>query len=117
MLARVTLLPQVRDLFKQYDKADLVSKLESTGLPFAPIGKPEDMFDDPHLLASGGLGDVTLTDGTRTRLPLLPVELDGRRPTQGGSLPTVGEHTREVLASLGLSGDDVDSLAAAGAIQ
>jgi crotonobetainyl-CoA:carnitine CoA-transferase CaiB-like acyl-CoA transferase len=75
------------------------------------------MFDDPHLLASGGLGEVTLTDGTRTRLPLLPVELDGRRPTQGGALPTVGEHTRAVLSSLGLGVDEVDSLAAAGAIQ
>ncbi len=117
VLARETLLPQVREIFRQYTKADLVAKLESTGLPFAPIGKPEDMFDDPHLLASGGLGEVTLTDGTRTRLPLLPVELDGRRPSQGGSLPTVGEHTREVLSSLGLGGDEVDSLAAAGAIQ
>jgi crotonobetainyl-CoA:carnitine CoA-transferase CaiB-like acyl-CoA transferase len=117
VLARETLLPQVREIFRQYAKGDLVAKLERTGLPFAPIGKPEDMFDDPHLLASGGLGEVTLADGTRTRLPLLPVELDGRRPTQGGSLPTVGEHTREVLAGLGLGGDDVDSLAAAGAIQ
>jgi crotonobetainyl-CoA:carnitine CoA-transferase CaiB-like acyl-CoA transferase len=117
VLARETLLPQVRELFKRYGKTDLIAKLERTGLPFAPIGKPEDMFDDPHLLASGGLGEVTLTDGTRTRLPLLPVELDGRRPTQGGSLPTVGEHTREVLAGLGLCGAEVDSLAAAGAIQ
>jgi crotonobetainyl-CoA:carnitine CoA-transferase CaiB-like acyl-CoA transferase len=115
--ARDALLPQVRELFKGYTKAVLVEKLERTGLPFAPIGKPEDMFDDPHLLASGGLGDVTLPDGTRTRLPLLPVELDGHRPTQGGDLPTIGAHTREVLRGLGLRDAEVDALAASKAIQ
>jgi crotonobetainyl-CoA:carnitine CoA-transferase CaiB-like acyl-CoA transferase len=117
VLARETLLPQVRELFRQYTKVDLVAKLERTGLPFSPIGKPEDMFDDPHLLASGGLGDVKLTAGARTRLPLLPVELNGERPTQGGSLPGIGEHTRGVLESLGIRGDEIDSLAADGAIQ
>jgi crotonobetainyl-CoA:carnitine CoA-transferase CaiB-like acyl-CoA transferase len=117
VLARETLLPQVRELFKRYTKADLVAKLERTGLPFAPIGKPEDMFDDPHLLASGGLGNVTLADGTLTRLPLLPVELDGQRPTAGGELPSVGEHTRDVLLSLGLETAEIDSLAADRVIQ
>ena len=115
--ARDALLPQVRELFKGYTKAALVEKLERTGLPFAPIGKPEDMFDDPHLLASGGLGDVTLPDGTRTRLPLLPVEFDGHRPTQGGDLPPIGAHTREVLRGLGLRDAEVDALAASKAIQ
>ena len=115
--ARDTLLPQVRELFKGYTKAALVAKLERTGLPFAPIGKPEDMFDDPHLLASGGLGEVTLADGTRTQLPLLPVELDGQRPTQGGSLPAVGAHTREVLRSLGVADAEFGALAAGKAIQ
>ena len=115
--ARDALLPQVRELFKGYTKAALVAKLERTGLPFAPIGKPEDMFDDPHLQASGGLGDVTLADGTHTQLPLLPVELDGQRPTQGGSLPAVGAHTREVLRSLGVADAEFDALAAGKAIQ
>jgi len=115
--ARDTLLPQVRELFRGYTKAALVEKLERTGLPFAPIGKPEDMFDDPHLLASGGLGDVALADGTLTKLPLLPVELDGQRPTQGGTLPAVGAHTREVLRSLGVAEAEFDALAAGKAIQ
>jgi len=116
VLARDRLLPQVRELFKRYTKADLVAKLERTGLPFAPIGRPEDMFDDPHLLASGGLGDVRLADGTPTKLPLLPVELDGERPTQGGTLPAVGEHTREVLGGLGLDAAELDTLVADGII-
>ncbi len=110
VLARDTLLPQVRDLFKRYTKAELVEKLERTGLPFAPIGRPEDMFEDPHLLASGGLGDVTLPDGRETRLPLLPVELGGNRPSRGGALPRPGEHMLEVLRALGYSGTEIDAL-------
>jgi crotonobetainyl-CoA:carnitine CoA-transferase CaiB-like acyl-CoA transferase len=110
VLAREILLPQVRELFKRFDKAELVARLERTGLPFAPIGKPEDMFEDPHLLASGGLAEVTLVDGTRTRLPLLPIEVDGIRPTQGGDLPRPGEHTDELLARIGLSAADVARL-------
>jgi crotonobetainyl-CoA:carnitine CoA-transferase CaiB-like acyl-CoA transferase len=114
VIARDALLPQVRELFRRYTKAGLVGKLERTGLPFAPISRPEDMFDDPHLLASGGLGAVTLPDGRPTRLPLLPVELDGRRPTRGGSLPRPGEDTRRLLADLGYGEAEIEALIADG---
>jgi crotonobetainyl-CoA:carnitine CoA-transferase CaiB-like acyl-CoA transferase len=117
VLARDALLPQVREVFKGYDKAALVAKLERTGLPFAPIGKPEELFDDPHLLASGGLGATTLEDGRMTQLPLLPVELDGARPTQGGTLPRVGQHTRAALLDLGLTGAEIDRLQSGNVIQ
>jgi crotonobetainyl-CoA:carnitine CoA-transferase CaiB-like acyl-CoA transferase len=116
VLARETLLPQVREVFRRFGKDELVDKLERTGLPFAPINRPEDMFEDPHLLASGGLGEVTLPDGRQTQLPLLPVELDGRRPTRGGSLPQPGEHTREVLRGLGYADAEIDQMTATGAV-
>ena len=110
VLQREALLPQVRELFKRYSKAELVPILERTGLPFAPIGKPEEMFDDPHLAASGGLGDTTLPDGRATRLPILPIEMDGSRPSQGGSLANPGEHTNEVLSAIGFSRTDIETL-------
>jgi crotonobetainyl-CoA:carnitine CoA-transferase CaiB-like acyl-CoA transferase len=110
--AREVLLPQVRDLFKSFTKAELIPQLERTGLPFAPIGKPEDMFDDPHLAASGGLGATTLPDGRATRLPILPIEMDGRRPSQGGSLARPGEHGEEVLQRLGIGAEDIAALRA-----
>jgi crotonobetainyl-CoA:carnitine CoA-transferase CaiB-like acyl-CoA transferase len=116
VLAKDALLPQVRAVFKRYTKADLIAKLEKTGLPFAPIGKPEDMFNDPHLLASGGLGEVRLPDGRVSKLPILPLEMDGRRPTQGGDLAQVGEHSVEVLQGLGLSAAEIESLRTAGVV-
>ena len=98
---RAALLPRVRELLKGYPRADLMAIFERTGLPFAPIGKPEEMFDDPHLAANGSLGATILPDGRETRLPILPIEMDGRRPTQGGMLARVGEHCEEILSDLG----------------
>ena len=98
---RAALLPRVRELLKGYPRADLMAIFERTGLPFAPIGKPEEMFDDPHLAANGSLGATILPDGRETRLPILPIEMDGRRPTQGGMLARAGEHCDEILSDLG----------------
>ena len=110
VVQREVLLPKVREILKRYTKAELVPILERTGLPFAPIGKPEEMFDDPHLLANGSLGETTLLDGRKTRLPNLPIEMDGRRPSVGGILAKVGEHTDEVLGSLGVSAAELATL-------
>lgn len=112
VVARERLLPLVRDLFRGFDQTDLVARLETTGLPFAPIGRPEDLFDDPHLKASGGLVDVTLADGTRTALPAIPLEMSGARPNPGGGLPASGEHTESVLRELGLDERQITALAA-----
>ena len=100
VLARETLLPRVRALFKGFDKAELMRRLEAIGLPFAPITRPEDLFDDPHLLASGGLLDMTLPDGARTRLPALPLEMGGRRPGLRRDPALPGADTDEALAVL-----------------
>lgn len=108
--AKDTLLPLVRAEVKRHTKAELVDKLERCGMPFAPIGKPEELFDDPHLLASGGLAAVTLPDGRVSKLPILPIEMDGHRPSQGGHLAKPGEHTRDILAGIGLSADDIGAL-------
>ena len=114
--ARKTLLPRIRELFKGFSKADLMEKLEHTGLPFAPIAQPSDLFDDPHLNQSGGLLDVTLPDGTKTRLPALPIEMDGRRPGARQDLPGIGEHTDQVLREAGYSHDEIDRMAVDGVI-
>ncbi|MCB1625631.1 MAG: CoA transferase [Pseudomonadales bacterium] len=112
VLARDKLMPQVRELLRRYTRDELITKLEHTGIPFAPIGRPEDMFDDPHLLASGGLADVTLSDGRTVKLPTLPIEMNGKRVARGTVLASSGEHTVEILRRLGVSTGDIDQLIA-----
>lgn len=116
VLQRDRILPPIRELIRGFTRDELVERLEGTGLPFAPVGRPEDMFDDPHLNASGGLEAVKLPDGAQARLPVLPIEMNGRRPGMPSSLPQVGADTRAILLQLGLSADDVDRLAEAGAV-
>ena len=108
--ARDRLIPVVTEVFKKFSKAELMAKCEATGLPFAPITRPEDLFDDPHLNASGGLLDVTLPNGTPTRLPALPLEMAGQRLGLRHDLPKIGEHGRETLADLGYSAAEIDAL-------
>ena len=109
--ARETLLPTVRTVFAAHTRSALLEKLDQSGLPFAPIGRPEDLFADPHLLASGGLAEVTLPDGSATRLPNLPIALGGVRPGRGGDLARIGEHSRAILIELGLAAGEIDALA------
>jgi crotonobetainyl-CoA:carnitine CoA-transferase CaiB-like acyl-CoA transferase len=116
VLARDRIMPQIRELISGFTRAEVITKLEGTGLPFAPIGKPEELFEDPHLLASNGLEPVTLSDGAETRLPTLPLMMDGKRPADKASLPHPGADTSAVLSKLGYSAQEIARLLAEGGV-
>ena len=115
VLARDTIMPRIRELIAGFTRAELIAKLDGTGLPFASIGKPEELFDDPHLAASQGMEPVTLSDGTQTRLPTLPLTFDGKRPAESAVLPLPGANSRAVLLGLGYSDEEVQALIVSGA--
>lgn len=97
---RERILPVIRARFSELSKQTLMDALEHTGLPFAAIAKPEDLFDDPQLNA-GGLVEVTLADGSRARLPALPVAFGEQRMGLRHELPSAGQDTAEILAECG----------------
>ena len=115
VLARERILPTLRAMFAQMDLKALLAKCEAIGLPVAPIGRPEDLFDDPHLNAAGGLVAMTLPDGTQTRLPALPVEIDGGRMGVRHPLGQPGADSREILLGAGMDAAAIDALFASGA--
>jgi len=106
VLARDTILPPIRELFAGMARAELVARLEAIGLPFAPIARPEDLFDDPHL-NHGGLVDVTIPGGAATRLPALPIEFDGDRVPLRHDIPLAGADGANILRELGYSADEI----------
>ena len=114
--ARERIIPVVRKAFGALTRAELMEKLEHCGLPFAHVARPQDLFDDPHLGASGGLLPLTLPDGLPAALPALPLELDKERPGVTRDLPRVGEHTAEVLASVGYDAEAVADLERRGSV-
>jgi crotonobetainyl-CoA:carnitine CoA-transferase CaiB-like acyl-CoA transferase len=94
--ARDWMLPALRDIIKNYSLQDVQAVFEREGLPYAPIVRPEQLFDDPHLLASGGLADITLDNGETTPVPLLPLLLGGRHLKPRMPLPKPGTHNEAV---------------------
>ncbi len=98
---RDRIMPQIRYLAAGFSCEELTGKLEGSGIPFAPISRPQDMFDDPHLEAGRGLENVRLPGGTLTKLPALPITMNGARLHDDCEMPPPGAHTREVLQSLG----------------
>lgn len=115
VLARDRIMPQVRALMATMTRDQIVAKLEGTGMPFAPIGRPEDMFDDPQL-ADGGLEHVTLEDGKETRLPTIPLQMGGKRPGAPVTLPLPGADSRAVLEALGYDAARIAALVKAGSV-
>jgi crotonobetainyl-CoA:carnitine CoA-transferase CaiB-like acyl-CoA transferase len=116
VLAREVFMPRLRALFATKTRADVLATCERIGLPFAPINRPEDMFDDPHLNHPGAMLPLTLADGRQARIPALPLEIDGLRPGLTRDLPMVGEHSAEICAELGLNADEIGALMEAGVV-
>lgn len=111
---RDTLIPRLQALFDSLSKTELMERLDQAGVPFAPINKPIDLVDDPHLLEGGGLLDVTLNDGSQIKLPALPLEFDKQKTSLRKDLPDPGAGARSHLTALGISTEILDLMSAEG---
>ncbi len=114
--ARGRTIPRIAEVLRGFTKPALIAACERLGVAYAPIGKPGDLFDDPHLNASGGLLPTTLPDGRTTKLPALPLSLDGHRPGVRRDLSRVGEHGAEIARALGYDAADIARLRESGAL-
>jgi crotonobetainyl-CoA:carnitine CoA-transferase CaiB-like acyl-CoA transferase len=114
--ARDRIIPEIRTMVNRFTRTEIIAKLEDSGLPFAPIARPEDMFDDPHLLASGGLEPVTLPDGRETMLPLLPIEMGGKRLGTSPIISEAGRDSDAILTALGFGEEAIATLRAKGVV-
>ena len=107
---RSWMMPALRERLASFTAAELSATFEQHGLPFAPITRPQDLMNDPHLLATGGLAPITLPDGRETQTVLMPFTLDGQRPGVRLNPPKLGEHNAEVLGELGYSATEIEAM-------
>jgi crotonobetainyl-CoA:carnitine CoA-transferase CaiB-like acyl-CoA transferase len=116
--ARDRVIPVVQEICAARTKQEIMDAFERIGLPYAPITKPHELYDDPHLTQSGGLLDVTVpSNGKKTSMPALPLEMDGKRFGVHHDIPDIGEDNHTVLSELGLSDTEIEKLQADGVIK
>jgi crotonobetainyl-CoA:carnitine CoA-transferase CaiB-like acyl-CoA transferase len=110
VLARDWMMPMLRAHLASHSAAELSAVFEQNELPFAPITKPHELFDDPHLNATGGLAPIRMNDGSTSKVPLMPFTLGGERPGIRLQPPLLGEHTDALLAEVGYSDEAIARL-------
>src|SRR5229473_2993801 len=100
ILARAKIIPRVAEVIKRWNAADLSTTLDRLNICFSPINRPEDLFDDPHVLRPGGLVNNTNANGEAFRVPALPIEWNGASIGEGLKVPALGADTEAVRAEL-----------------
>jgi len=108
--AREWMMPILRERMAKFSASEISVVFEQNALPFAPITRPQDLFNDPHLKATGGLAQIQLPDGRDTQTVLLPILLDGERPGVRCPPPKLGEHSSQILKELGYSSAEIEHL-------
>ena len=112
VLARDRTLPIVADIVKKRSIMEMSRIAEDIEIPFSPVAKPKDLYDDPQLNANGRMLTVNLNDAVTSKVPRLPVEIGDHDFGLRLQPPKIGEHSREILADMGLSNDEITELVA-----
>lgn len=104
---------KIRDRFVSFfagkSQAEAMEVLENARIPFAPVQRPEDLLDDPHLKATDGLLRTELPNGTKTDLPRLPLQIDDRISKEVTDAPLLGADTLSVLEASGMTTAQIDA--------
>lgn len=108
---RDKVIPRLTALYAQMPSAKLMQTLNTIGLPYAPVNKPQDLISDPHL-NDGGLFNITLENGDQIKLPTLPIEMNKQKFSLRCSPPKESADAANILTELNYSDAEIEKLMA-----
>ena len=91
----------VVEIMARHDMDPLCQAMDRVGIPFSPVRRPTDLFDDPQLNAHGRMLETRMPDGKMVKLPSMPFTIDGEATKLRLQPPTSGEQTDAVMAQFG----------------
>ncbi|WP_309603848.1 CoA transferase [Phenylobacterium sp.] len=92
---------------------DIAAKLDAADMVWSPVQTPAQVAADPQVMASGAIVQVEDGEGGTFPSPAAPARFPGADATVRPRSPTLGEHTREVLAEIGYSASEIEAIFAA----
>lgn len=107
---REVLIPMLQEIFATQPAAHWVELLEGAGIPAGPVNQLSDIFNDPHVLAREMLVTMEHEKVGTIKQVGIPVKLSD---TPGQVLtppPVLGQHSYEILASMGFAGEAIEEL-------
>jgi crotonobetainyl-CoA:carnitine CoA-transferase CaiB-like acyl-CoA transferase len=108
-LAHRDALTQVLDAVFETQPTQHWIELLSGKVPVAPVHDLASAMDNPYLQETGMMQTVQHPDREALRVLASPIRVDGERlPSRAG--PLLGADNDEVLASIGLSGGEIETL-------
>jgi len=114
---RVPLVDLLSEVFAGMDSADALARLDMAGVPAGPVNELPEVFADPQVRHRGMVTQVDHPLAGPVDLVSNPLKMSGSQVGTLRAPPTLGQHTREVLArELGMDTDTLAGLAARGVI-
>ncbi|MEZ5561252.1 MAG: CaiB/BaiF CoA-transferase family protein [Pseudomonadales bacterium] len=116
MRHRRELIALISESTRALTLSELCARLDRADLTYGVVTHLAEVIDDPQLLANGILVDTGSADPLYPRTVANPIRLDGVDPRCAGPAPALGEHSRAVLAELGLSAREIEELVRSGVV-
>jgi crotonobetainyl-CoA:carnitine CoA-transferase CaiB-like acyl-CoA transferase len=115
--ARLKLVPIVANVIRSKSIAEMMRQLEQLKIPYAPVARPGDLFDDPHLNHAGRMHRTYISEGRYANLPGIPVEIGGQHMALRMQPPAAGEHSAEILREIGITDPEIARLEKQGVVR